>query len=523
MLEDARRRSDTGTGYPRFVENEFRRYLDCGILAHGFARLRCPDCGFERFVAFSCKGRLCPSCWARRAADIAADLVDRVLPEAPYRQWVLSMPWDLRFAMAVDGAHLSEMLRAFLRTLFSYQRLRGRRLGLLHGQTGSITAIQRFGGAINCNPHFHAVLPDGLFVPDPGTGRLVFAPLPPPAEDDVAALAARIALRLGAIARRHREQREPKDALPDDEEACVLSSAAEAVQLPLPATSDLPADHSGGTGNKPLCARVDGFSLHAASSVAASDRAGLERLLGYGLRAPFALDRFSMLPDGRVRYRLRRPWPTHEGSTEIILEPLSLLRRLAALLPSPYSNLIRYHGCFANRSGHRPLLPPPPAPSSPAAASSPLCATPLAPQGAPDGATHPQAAAQACSGPAATVPSTGIAPGARFKPLPRRRLAWAQLLRRVLLVDALSCPRCLAPMVVLALISEPAVVRRILDHLGLPSSPPPLAPPRSLFDQYDIFDPSPPETDFDLTDTQLLDSPGGPEGRVRTRLAARPP
>ena len=39
-----------------FIEQEFRRYLDCGILAKGFARLRCPSCGFERLVAFSCKG-----------------------------------------------------------------------------------------------------------------------------------------------------------------------------------------------------------------------------------------------------------------------------------------------------------------------------------------------------------------------------------------------------------------------------------------------------------------------------------
>ena len=72
FLEDARRRD--GDGYPAFLEREFRRYLHCGLLARGFARLRCPDCGFERLVAFSCKGRLCPSCTGRRMADIAAYL-----------------------------------------------------------------------------------------------------------------------------------------------------------------------------------------------------------------------------------------------------------------------------------------------------------------------------------------------------------------------------------------------------------------------------------------------------------------
>ena len=41
------------------VERELRAYLDCGILARGFARVRCSDCGFERLVAFSCKAHVC--------------------------------------------------------------------------------------------------------------------------------------------------------------------------------------------------------------------------------------------------------------------------------------------------------------------------------------------------------------------------------------------------------------------------------------------------------------------------------
>jgi hypothetical protein len=148
LLEEARGRSEGGSGYPSFVEKEFRRYLDCGLLAHGFSRLRCPTCGIERLVAFSCKGRVCPSCWARRTAETAADLVDRVLPQAHYRQWVLTFPWELRFLLAVEPGFLSEMLAAFLRTVFAWQRLQGRRLGL-RGETGSVTFTQRFGGILN--------------------------------------------------------------------------------------------------------------------------------------------------------------------------------------------------------------------------------------------------------------------------------------------------------------------------------------------------------------------------------------
>jgi hypothetical protein len=88
--------------YPRYVEREFRRFLTCGVPAHGFYRVRCPDCGYERLLGLSCAGRLCPSCWARRTADGAAHLVDRVLPSAPYRQLVLSLPYKLRIYLARD-------------------------------------------------------------------------------------------------------------------------------------------------------------------------------------------------------------------------------------------------------------------------------------------------------------------------------------------------------------------------------------------------------------------------------------
>ncbi|MBW2727016.1 MAG: transposase zinc-binding domain-containing protein [Deltaproteobacteria bacterium] len=76
-----------------FVERELRAYLECGVLAHGFLRVHCDGCGHDRLVAFSCKGRgFCPSCGGRRMADTAACLVDRVLPEVPVRQWVLTLP-----------------------------------------------------------------------------------------------------------------------------------------------------------------------------------------------------------------------------------------------------------------------------------------------------------------------------------------------------------------------------------------------------------------------------------------------
>ena len=65
-----------GADLPQFVRDEFDAFLECGILAHGFLRLRCGGCGHDKLVAFSCKRRgFCPSCGAQRIAQTAAQLV----------------------------------------------------------------------------------------------------------------------------------------------------------------------------------------------------------------------------------------------------------------------------------------------------------------------------------------------------------------------------------------------------------------------------------------------------------------
>jgi hypothetical protein len=87
-----------GVVVPAHVEREFRQYLTGGIPAPGFARARCAGCGYDFLVAFSCEGRGgCSACGTRRMVETAAHRVDHVFPEAPVRQWVLSVPKRLRY------------------------------------------------------------------------------------------------------------------------------------------------------------------------------------------------------------------------------------------------------------------------------------------------------------------------------------------------------------------------------------------------------------------------------------------
>jgi hypothetical protein len=76
-----RERAELEGGLPKFVVDEFEAYLRCGILEYGLAHLACRRCGESMIVGFSCKKRgFCPSCLGRRMSDIAAHLVDEVLP-----------------------------------------------------------------------------------------------------------------------------------------------------------------------------------------------------------------------------------------------------------------------------------------------------------------------------------------------------------------------------------------------------------------------------------------------------------
>ena len=141
--------SDATRSLPRFVEQELRAFLDCGVLQKGFARVSCENCRREIFVAHRCKGRgFCPSCGGRRMASTAAHLVDSVLPEVPVRQWVLSLPHDIRFALGYDPQLLSKVRRCFLRKLMSFLRRHAREERVRVGHPGAVCFVQRFDSAL---------------------------------------------------------------------------------------------------------------------------------------------------------------------------------------------------------------------------------------------------------------------------------------------------------------------------------------------------------------------------------------
>lgn len=301
---------------PRHVRRELDGFLGCCDPDRGFAWLTCTGCDVHRLVPFTCKGRgFCPTCGGRRMDERAARWCEELVPHVPVRQWVLTVPWRLRWRLARDPKALRAVIDIAIGEIRSFYERRGT-------STGAITVVQRFGSKLNLNVHLHVLFLDGAFEAGP-RGRPVFRHGPRVTDDDVGALVA-------AIAERVLVALPPSEEAVDEDEPLALFQAASIQGRS--ALGELPRPQRlGARALPPLCAAVDGFNLHAGVTVRARDRQALERLCRYVGRPPLALGRVQELPDGRVSIALRRPWS--DGSTSFVLTAAQLVERLVAGVP----------------------------------------------------------------------------------------------------------------------------------------------------------------------------------------------
>jgi hypothetical protein len=123
-----------------------------------------------------------------------------------------------------------------------------------------------------------------------------------------------------------------------------------------PATLKLAALAVTSSVPKPFTVARDGFSLNAAVVCAPHQRDRIERLCRYITRPALALERLSTNGAGQVVYQLKTPY--RDGATHFVFEPLEFLARLAALVPRPRGNLVRYHGILAPNAKHRSAVVP---------------------------------------------------------------------------------------------------------------------------------------------------------------------
>src|SRR2546426_1576268 len=364
------RQRERGREVPQFVEREMRAYLACGVLACGFLRLQCGSCGKDRLLPLSCKGRsVCPSCGGRRMVDQAAHLVDRVFPRVPVRQWVLSLPFALRYRLAYDAEMVTAVLGVFIRALFGLYRRMARDYGIDQSQCGAVTFVQRFGSAANLHLHFHVICMDGVYAPGLD-GKPEFFALRPPENGEVRELAQLLAKRIPALLIRRGVGTPPPDEGESDRLARDqpwLSDVYAASLSGRIATGpeagrrvavgrDRVGPESIDSSASPRCAPVAGFSLPGNVGIHAGGRLRFGRPFCYWARPPPFIGRLGALPGWGLRYWFKTAW--RNGTTHAIFEPLLFLEKLAALVPIPHVHLVRFHGLLAPAAKWRPSIVP---------------------------------------------------------------------------------------------------------------------------------------------------------------------
>ena len=306
------------TGKPRphpMVVNAIEKFTECGVLRYGAVRFRCPECGYDVFVAFSCKRRgLCPSCDAKRSAIITAAAMDRLLPAATYRQWVLVIHKRLRYFVNSRPDLAGYLSKLLAREISLYLTRKAA------GTPAQLHFIQRFGGALNLHIHIHAIASDGAFTLTPGkfgNKELIFTPIPGPDEAELAKIVAAIQKKF-------------------------LRRLSLTGCLPRQATEEM------------LVWKNSGFSLHKDVVIYPRNRPGLERLIKYCSRPALSVARLIYAAKTKtVIYRAERK----DGIAGFItMEPVDFLRRWGLLLPPPHKNLVHYYGALAPRSPLRHIL-----------------------------------------------------------------------------------------------------------------------------------------------------------------------
>ena len=253
-------------------------------------------------------------------ADSAALLVDEVLPHQPMRQWVLSVPFPLRFLFASNPKAMTGVLGIVYRAISTHLT---QKAGLKKSatQTGAVTLIQRFGSALNLNIHFHMLFLDGVYS---STGHPKwFRQVKAPSSAELTRLTHTIAQRVGRyLERQGLVERDTgniflvQDAGVSDEDPSNQlfgSSITYRIALgpqqgrkvfTLQTLPDIGSNNPGTT----RVGEVSGFSLHAGVATKANERSKLERLCRYITRPPVSTKRLSMTHNGRVRYELKTPW-----------------------------------------------------------------------------------------------------------------------------------------------------------------------------------------------------------------------
>ena len=307
FLEVYEERYQARYGFLRpIIPEVVNKFLDCGDLERGFARIRCDHCRHEYLLAFSCKGRwFCPSCHQKKVQLFGALLTEAILFPVPHRHVTFTIPKMLRPYFRYDRDLLKDLCRIAHECLLDYLRTT---LHLPDGLPGIVMAIHTFGEYLDFHPHLHALIADGLFMRS-GMFHVL-----------------------------------PETGLKPLEElfrARVITFLVDKGLLPMERANMLRGwVHSG-------------FNVHRSRRVLPDEREDLERLAQYIIRNPFAVEKMQVSPpnranpEGSVLYRSGLN-PKIQRNFEVFT-PCDFIAAITEHIPDKSFQLVRYYGWYSNK------------------------------------------------------------------------------------------------------------------------------------------------------------------------------
>jgi hypothetical protein len=281
-----------------YVRQVIYRYLDCGILHNGFARVRCEDCGHEYLLAFSCKRRhFCPSCHQKRVIEFGEWLCQELIKAVPHRHFIFSIPKILRRYFLYDRKLLSELSRCAWDSLKEFFQEATPEEDAV---PGAVIAIQSFGDFLGFNPHLHVLASDGCFY---GNGMFRVAP--------------------------RFETKHLEEIFRHKVFKMLLSKGI--------ITRDLV--------NMLLSWRHSGFNVFCGPRIQPGDQQAMENLARYIIRASFSQERMTYIPEeSKVSYQSK------DGKEEKVFDALEWLAAMCSHVPNKGEQMVRYYGYYSNVS-----------------------------------------------------------------------------------------------------------------------------------------------------------------------------
>ena len=281
-----------------YVRQVIYRYLDCGILHNGFARVKCGDCGHEYLLAYSCKRRhFCPSCHQKSVVEFGEYLCEEILKAVPHRHFILSIPKILRRYFLYDRSLLSDLSRCGWESLKAFFQ---ETLSEQDAAPGAVIAIQSFGDFLGFNSHLHVLISDGCFY---GQGMFRVAP--------------RFETKQLEEVFRHKVFK-------------MLFSKGKITEELI---------------DMLMKWRHSGFNVHCGRRIQPGDEQAMENLARYIIRASFSQERMSYIPEeSKVIYQSK------DGKEEKILDALEWLAAMCSHVPNKGEQMVRYYGHYSNVS-----------------------------------------------------------------------------------------------------------------------------------------------------------------------------